>query len=290
MFMKLSLTRSRLSMFESNRVNVWPDSNSATAHRFVWPLTSKHYVKNEGNRAAFCWFAGSGGNIDPAALGWIFFSAELQLPDWLLRSEVKQTNLSVKRKHIWNGFVLYKGMHSLLLNCFGDSIILDSPLIQYLCLACSSRWGANEMTKYFKRLLSREWLQQTGRLPQWLLIVCHFKKEAITSSPVGHWESGGWGVMWLSTLSADRFLFISCLPSTENSTRFTLSHAEMSIYLKERCQRFDRWEEDEIFPLADAQSATTHTWCSLYSLKVVLSWMSVSVTYSRPRFKIVRFI
>lgn len=30
-----------------------------------------------------------------------------------------------------------------------------------------------------------EWPQQTGWLPPWLLIACHFKKEDITSSPVG---------------------------------------------------------------------------------------------------------
>lgn len=46
------------------------------------------------------------------------------------------------------------------------------------------------MTKHFKQLLSRECQQQTGWLPQWLFIVDHFKKETITSPPVGHGESG----------------------------------------------------------------------------------------------------
>lgn len=46
------------------------------------------------------------------------------------------------------------------------------------------------MTKHFKLLLSHECQQQTGRLPQWLLIVGHFKKETITSPPVGRGESG----------------------------------------------------------------------------------------------------
>lgn len=180
-------------------------------------------------------------------------SAEQQRPDWLLPSEAKQTNFSLERKHIWCGFVSYKGTHSLQLNCFGDSIILNSPPIQYLCLACRSRRGANEMPQFFKQLLSREWLQQTGRLPQWLVIVCHFKKKAITSSPVGRGESRGWGVMWLSGLSADGFLFVSCSLSAENCTQFTLSQVELSIYLKDRCQRCDGWEKDLIFPLADAQ-------------------------------------
>lgn len=43
---------------------------------------------------------------------------------------------------------------------------------------------------HFKQLLSRECQQQTGWLPQWLFIVDHFKKETITSPPVGHGESG----------------------------------------------------------------------------------------------------
>lgn len=53
-----------------------------------------------------------------------------------------------------------------LLNCFGDSIILDFPLIQYLCLVCWGCWGTNEITKYFKQLQSHKWLQQTGCLAQ----------------------------------------------------------------------------------------------------------------------------
>ena len=54
--------------------------------------------------------------------------------------------------------------------------------------------------KHFKRLLSCERLQMTGRLPQQLLIGSHFKKEAITSSPLGRGERGRWGAMWLSTV------------------------------------------------------------------------------------------
>lgn len=59
--------------------------------------------------------------------------------------------------------------------------------------------------------------------------------------------------------SADRFLFVSHSTSTENCTRFTLSHAKVSIYLKERCQWCDGWVEDLILTLAHAQSERTVT-------------------------------
>ena len=62
--------------------------------------------------------------------------------DWLLQSYIKQTNHFLKHKHMWCGFVLYKGVHSLLPNCFGDSVISNSPPLRYLCLACQSHWGA----------------------------------------------------------------------------------------------------------------------------------------------------
>lgn len=115
----------------------------------------------------------------PNGFGWIFLSAELQLPDWLLQSEAKQASLPLKRKHIWYVFVTYKGTHSSLLHCFGGGIIWNSPLIQYLCLAHQSRQGANEMTKHFKQLLSSEWQQQTDPLPQWPLIMCHSRKRTL---------------------------------------------------------------------------------------------------------------
>lgn len=53
-------------------VNVWSDSRQAATQKLVWPLTSEHYVQNEGRAAAFCWFAESVGNIDPATLGMDF--------------------------------------------------------------------------------------------------------------------------------------------------------------------------------------------------------------------------
>ena len=132
----------------------------------------------------FCWFAWSGENIDPAALGWIFFwvlscSSGLIAAIWS-----KADQPFSQRKHTWCGFVSYKGWHSLLLNCFGDSIISNSPPIQYLCLVCRSHWGANETTEYFKQLLSYRNSPSAA-----VLVACHFKKEDIDPSPV--WGRGG---------------------------------------------------------------------------------------------------
>lgn len=88
-------------------------------------------------------------------------------------------------------------------------------------------------------------------------------KETITTLPVGRGESGGWGLMWLSALSAGCFPFVSSSPSTESSTRFTLSfRAEAFIYLKERCQRCGSGET---------------------RLKILFSWCAVSQR-SHPAF------
>lgn len=129
----------------------------------------------------------------PGSSGMDFcLGAELQFPDWLLQSEVKQTNLSPKRKHMWCGFMSYKGMHSLLANYFGDSIILNSPPIgpQYLCLEGRSCPGASKMTKDFKQLLSCGSSRQ-GRLPRWLLIVSHFKERGYYIFTCGPWGRAG---------------------------------------------------------------------------------------------------
>lgn len=87
------------------------------------------------------------------------------------------------------------------------------------------RYGANEMTKYFKQRLSRRCLQQTARLSlsPHQVIVGHFKERAITSSHVGNGETGRWEVMGLSRLSVDTGLCFSRSTSTESHRQLTLS-------------------------------------------------------------------
>lgn len=146
-------------------------------------------------------------------------------------------------------------MHSLPLNCYGDSIILNSPPIQYLCLACQA---AMEPMKWQNTSNNGCHAGAYNKQPGSLSLLTRLSWAILRKGPLHlhMWAMGRQGdekwwdchVCQLTRVCVSRSRHP--LRATDNS----LSLAEVSIYLKESCQGYDGWEKN-IFPSPDIQSA-----------------------------------